>query len=79
MKATLTELRRQTGKVIRPVIHAGKTVVLTEHGQDVAEIRPAGRVMTGAEFARAWKERRSLGKATAEDVAKALKAIDAAE
>lgn len=40
MKATLTALRRETSKVIRPVIHAAKTVTLTEHGHDVAEIRP---------------------------------------
>lgn len=40
MKATLTELRRETSRVLRPVIHAGKTVTLTEHGEDVAEITP---------------------------------------
>ncbi len=43
MKATLTELRRDTSRVIRPVIHAAKRVVLTEHGQEVAEILPRVR------------------------------------
>ena len=40
MQATLTELRRETGKVIRPVIHGGKAVILTEHGREVARIIP---------------------------------------
>lgn len=40
MKATLTELRRETSKVIGPVIHACKKVVLTEHGREVASIIP---------------------------------------
>ena len=40
MKATLTELRRDTIRVLRPVIHGAKTVTLTEHGQEVAEISP---------------------------------------
>ena len=43
VRATLTELRRDTSKVIRPVIHAAKSVVLTEHGQEVAEIVPKAR------------------------------------
>ena len=43
MRATLTELRRATSKVIRPVIHAAKSVVLTEHGEEVAEILPKAR------------------------------------
>ena len=43
VRATLTELRRDTSKVIRPVIHAAKSVVLTEHGQEVAEILPKAR------------------------------------
>lgn len=43
MKATLTDLRRDTSRVIRPVIHAAKSVVLTEHGREVAEILPKGR------------------------------------
>jgi antitoxin (DNA-binding transcriptional repressor) of toxin-antitoxin stability system len=40
MHATLTELRRETSRVLRPVIHGSKTVTLTEHGQKVAEISP---------------------------------------
>ncbi len=40
MNATLTELRRETSRVLRPVIHGAKTVTLTEHGQEVAEISP---------------------------------------
>jgi antitoxin (DNA-binding transcriptional repressor) of toxin-antitoxin stability system len=40
MKATLTELRRKTSKVVRPVIHAGRKVMLTEHGSVVAQILP---------------------------------------
>jgi prevent-host-death family protein len=41
MEATLTELRRETGKVIRPVIHGGQEVTLTEHGLAVARLVPA--------------------------------------
>jgi len=41
MEATLTELRRDTSKVIRPVIHGGQTVELTEHGLTVARLIPA--------------------------------------
>jgi len=40
MNATLTELRRETSRVLRPVIHGAKTVTLTEHGQEVAIISP---------------------------------------
>jgi len=38
MNATLTELRRETSRVLRPVIHGAGKVILTEHGQAVAEI-----------------------------------------
>ena len=44
MEATLTELRRETSKVVRPVIHAKQKVTLTEHGQNVAEIVPLAHV-----------------------------------
>ena len=44
MKATLTELRRATSKVVRPAIHAGQTVVLTEHGEPCAQIVPLRKV-----------------------------------
>ena len=44
VKATLTELRRQTSKVVRPVIHSGKKVTLTEHGEACAEIVPLRKI-----------------------------------
>jgi prevent-host-death family protein len=44
VKATLTELRRQTSKVVRPVIHNGKKVTLTEHGESCAEIIPLRKI-----------------------------------
>jgi prevent-host-death family protein len=44
MTATLTELRRDTSKVIRPAIHAGEKVVLTEHGEPCAEIIPLRKI-----------------------------------
>ena len=40
MNATLTELRRETSRVLRPVISGAKTVTLTEHGHEVAKISP---------------------------------------
>jgi prevent-host-death family protein len=40
VKATLTQLRRDTSKVVRPVIHGGEKLTLTEHGQPCAEIIP---------------------------------------
>jgi prevent-host-death family protein len=40
MKATLTQLRRDTSKVVRPVIHGGEKLTLTEHGQPCAQIIP---------------------------------------
>jgi antitoxin (DNA-binding transcriptional repressor) of toxin-antitoxin stability system len=39
MSSTLTELHRQTRKVLRPVL-AGHSVQLTEHGQPVAKVQP---------------------------------------
>jgi prevent-host-death family protein len=42
--ATLTELRRDTSNVIRPAIHAGETVVLTEHGEPCAQIVPVRKI-----------------------------------
>ena len=44
MKATLTELRRDTGKVLGAVIHAQERVKLTQHGETVAEIVPVKKV-----------------------------------
>ena len=40
MNATLKELRRDTASVVRPVIHSGQKVTLTEHGKEVAQIIP---------------------------------------
>lgn len=41
----MTELRRDTSKkVVRPVIHGGEKVTLTEHGQRVAEIVPIEKI-----------------------------------
>lgn len=40
MKATLTELRRETSRILGPVVHASKKVILTEHGRNIAEIVP---------------------------------------
>jgi len=40
MEATLTQLRRQTRKVLKPVLQGARRVVLTEHGEAVAEISP---------------------------------------
>jgi len=40
MKATLSELHRQTRRVVRPVIHGGQEVVLTDFGRPVARIIP---------------------------------------
>ena len=44
MQATLTELRRETSKVIRPVIHGGEILTLTEHGQPCAKIIPVAKL-----------------------------------
>jgi prevent-host-death family protein len=40
MKATLTELRRETSRILGPVVHASKKVILTEHGRNIAAIVP---------------------------------------
>lgn len=40
MKATLTELRRETSRILRPVIHASQSVVITENGRNIAAIVP---------------------------------------
>ena len=39
-KATLTELRRETSRILGPVIHASQSVVITEHGRNIAAIVP---------------------------------------
>ena len=40
IKATLSQLHRETRRVIRPVIHGGEEVVLTDFGKPVARIVP---------------------------------------
>jgi prevent-host-death family protein len=40
MFATLSELHRETRRVVRPVIHGGQEVVLTDFGKPVARIVP---------------------------------------
>jgi prevent-host-death family protein len=57
VEATLTELRRETSKVIRPVIHGGETLTLTEHGQEVATIIPRRKV----DYAQACKDLMAIG------------------
>jgi len=44
VKATLTQLRRDAAKVVRPVIHGGEKLTLTEHGQPCAEIIPLRKI-----------------------------------
>lgn len=44
MKATLTQRRRDTAKVVRPVIHGGEKLALTGHGQPCAEIIPLRKI-----------------------------------
>ena len=40
VKATLTELHRDTAKLVRPVIDSQKTLVITERGEARAKIVP---------------------------------------
>jgi antitoxin (DNA-binding transcriptional repressor) of toxin-antitoxin stability system len=40
MQATLSELHRETRRIVRPVIHGGEEVVLTDFGKPVARIIP---------------------------------------
>lgn len=79
VNATLTQLRREAGKVLSAVLHRNKTVKLTQHGKTVAEIRPRPQPMPPGEFARLWRARRPLGKDTAREVAAALKDLDEAQ
>ena len=46
MKATLSELHRETRRIVRPVIHAGEEVVLTDFGRPVARIVPYLQTVT---------------------------------
>jgi prevent-host-death family protein len=78
MKATLTELRRDTGRVMDAVIHRHHAVELTKHGETVADIQPRAKPLSGAEFARRWKNRKPLDKETAKEIAAATKSLDQA-
>jgi prevent-host-death family protein len=40
MQATLSELHRETRRVVRSVIHGGEEVILTDFGKPVARIVP---------------------------------------
>jgi len=79
VKATLTELRRDTGRVLGVVLQGHQAVELTQHGETVADIQPHAKPLTGAEFARRWRNRKPLGKATAREIADAIKSVDSAE
>jgi prevent-host-death family protein len=79
VKATVTELRRDTGRVLGAVIHGHRAVELTEHGETVADIQPHAKPLSGAEFARRWKGRKPLDKATAQEIAAAIKSMDRAD
>ena len=42
--ATLTELHRDTSKVVRTAIRDGEKVILTEHGEPCAELVPVRKL-----------------------------------
>jgi len=44
MNATLTELRREAAKVVRPVLHTGQVLTPPEHGKSLAKIEPAPKL-----------------------------------
>jgi antitoxin (DNA-binding transcriptional repressor) of toxin-antitoxin stability system len=76
MKATATELRRDTGRILGRVIHGCRAIELTRHGQTVADIQPHTKSLSGAEFARRWKNRKPPDKAAAREIAAAIKTMD---
>jgi antitoxin (DNA-binding transcriptional repressor) of toxin-antitoxin stability system len=78
VKASLTELRRETGRILGAVIRGQRAVELTQYGETAANIQPHAKPITGAEFARRWKNRRPLGKATARQIVAASKSMDQA-
>ena len=57
MKATLSELHRETKKVLRPVIDGGKTVELTDHGEVRAKITPVPKL----DRRKAWRDLVAIG------------------
>jgi len=46
MQATLSELHRETRRIVRPVIHGGEEVILTDFGRPVARIVPYLETLT---------------------------------
>lgn len=46
MQATLSELHRETRRIVRPVIHGGEEVLLTDFGKPVARIVPVMPTIT---------------------------------
>jgi len=46
MQATLSELHRETRRIVRPVIHGGEVVILTDFGRPVARIVPYMETLT---------------------------------
>lgn len=57
VKATLSQLARETSKIVRPVIDGGKKVTLTVHGEARAEIVAIPKVDRRA----AWKALMGIG------------------
>jgi len=57
MESTLTELRRETTKTVRPVL-AGEEVIITEHGQPKFKIVP---VRGQFDRAKAFKYLKAIG------------------
>lgn len=57
MKVTLTELHRDTAKIVRPVIHGGQKLILTDRGEECAQIVP----LPGRDRKKALELLRSLG------------------
>ncbi len=72
MDASLTELRRKAGKVTL-ALRTQKSVRLTEHGRVIADLNPRTQPISGAEFAKLWRKRRPLDKATAEEILKNIR------
>jgi len=60
VKATLTDLHRNTAETIRPVIHGGERLELTANGRLVAEIIPSRR---DYDRKKAWAALQAFGEA----------------
>ena len=65
MKASVSELHRDTEKLLQPVIHEGKTLIITKEGAPCAKIVPIDASETPIDvIAQTWEE---LGPAPAVD------------